>query len=236
VKRGPLGGSNFPELSLEARPILDHNGAGLDRGMKLGLRGADLKPTNTLNLQYPKPSQLIVDGKPLEDMSGVAVLSTHGAREGIVGFGLGVQKAAKFVADELLASRASGKPLDKVVLNACEQRDFRWFSFDSSAQSFAKALNAQLARAGHPPVRVLAPENPGSVTSIGEQSTGTLVRIENGRLRFGRESVRGRYTPAEDGPRFRFGLREGMVAGAVAADQIVPPLVDAYHQRFVEVE
>lgn len=237
IRRGELGSDRFPELALQPRGALDHNGAFLDHGRSMTARGLDQVKTETPAFEYPLPSQLIVDGQPLKNLDGVALFGAHGAREGFAGFGLGVRSAAKFVADELIASRAAGKSIDKLILSSCEQRDFRWLTWDSSAQSFAKALNKELVAAGHPPVRVLAAEHAGPVAAGGWQTAGPLVRIENGRPVFGRRSVRSNFTPVEDGGEVRIGVREAALAGAVALGAGAPLVKEALDaNRYVEVK
>ncbi len=196
VERGPWSNAWVPELALHPRAALDHNGAFARRDWEDGqwLKTAAPDPTRF------DPAQLIVGGKPLESLDGVMVFSGHGASIGFAG--LSTARAAKLVADQIRAAAAKGRSIAAVVLDACHQRDTRWFRGGSNSQAFRDFVNAELEKAGLGPVTVLAAERGGPTWGTMQRSwlpTG----LANGRLTYTFD--RARYVDAGLDTRFYAG-------------------------------
>jgi hypothetical protein len=240
IERGPKTGDDTPALAIVAKRELDHNGA-----LALNALGATRDNPLASNLPayiFPVPAQLVVDGKALSNMNQVAFFGTHGLRDALGGFD-DLSSAVTFIADELKTARAAGKRLDYVLLNACEQRDFRWLSAGAHAQDFQTLLNATLAAHGEGPVRVLAAQHGGLIYAGGRQQVGAPIRMVNGELKLEYKIERANFVEADLGPKVHFGHHEAEAVSKGAARLKKPAQVagaalaaDAVYEQYTTVK
>jgi hypothetical protein len=141
-------------------------------------------------------------------MDGVMVFSGHGGRGSFEG--LSTKQAAKMAAEQIAEAQKTGKTIDKCVLDACHQRDRRWFLGSSNAQAFQKELNTELGRLGvKHDVKVLAADTGGPLYGASTKSY------------FGNKYSPAKYTPASDGARFYMSKLEAAVGAGLTAEAAV---------------
>lgn len=222
VERGPNSPDWMPEVNLRPRAELDHNGAFMQRGKIPGAFGGDnYVKTGAVDTDVMRPSQLVINGKPMTDMNGVMVFSGHGGTRGFSG--LNTQEAAKMAADQIVASARAGTPVDKVVLDACNQRNARWFFGGSNAEAFQRELNQNLAAAGvKQPVTVLAASRGGPTYGASQRDYLPSVQRDpqTGKLSFGYQFKDAAYTPAADGSKLYLGKLEAAIGAAVVLEGV----------------
>jgi hypothetical protein len=103
------------------------------------------------------------------DWPRVAVFGGHGSTHGFTG--LDTRDAARLLAEQIVArdrARGVAPRIDTVLIDACSQGDRRGalgLFGQTNAQAFAQALDDELRRLGHPPVKVLAAEKGGFLYS-----------------------------------------------------------------------
>jgi hypothetical protein len=222
VERKPGSPSWMPEVNLRPTKELDHNGAFQQSALVKGRTGTGTRWVDTAIPDYRlmRPEQLQIGGKPLANMDGVMVFSGHGGRGG---FDIATKDAAKMAADEILTAQKQGKTIDKLVLDACHQRDKKWFMGGSNAQAFEVELNKELAKAGGPKVTVLAASRGGPTYGSTQKAWMPTVHRSDatGKLTFGSKFADAAYTPAADGARFYMTKSEAAVAGLLGAEVVV---------------
>ncbi|MCC7383640.1 MAG: hypothetical protein IT384_17500 [Deltaproteobacteria bacterium] len=223
ARRGPSSPNFVPEVNLRPRPELDHNGAFQQDARVPGRVSGDRRaPTPNPDLGVMHPSQLVVNGQPLTSMDGVLVFSGHGGRTGFSG--LRTPQAAAMVADQIVAAHQQGRQINYVVLDACHQRDRRFFFGDSNSQAFQRELSQRLAQHGLS-ATVLAADRGGPTYGSAQRSYLPIHRDANGSLRLGYGFEHARYTEASNGGRFYVSQMEAalglMFAGEAAAGYFV---------------
>lgn len=205
VERGPSSPDFMPEYAIYPTGALDHNGAFHQLSLVPGRTSPDprLIPTEYAATTGPRPSQLVVNGEPLDTLDNVLVFSSHGSRNGFAG--VSTSQAATMVADQVAAARTAGGNVDYVVLNACHQRDRQMFLGGSNAEQFQADLRAELAARGLPTdVTVLAASRGGPTYGYGQRDW------------LSRDWSEAEYTPADDGAAFYATHSEAAVAALYA--------------------
>ena len=217
VQRGPQSPNTVPAYNLRPRLELDHNGAFFQGAQVQGrLSGERRVPTPNVDFRVPHPSQLVVRGQPLANLDHVLVFSGHG---GLRGFsGLSTRQAATLVADQIAAARNQGQRIDHVVLDACHQRDRRWFVGGSNAEAFQRELSQALTARGlgGQAVTVLAADRGGPTYGTSQRSYLPWHRDQQGNLQWGHGFEAARYTPASDGGRFFVSQADLLIGGGLA--------------------
>lgn len=194
VQRGPKSPDFIPERQLLPKSALDHNGAFQQTAAVKGrLYGERSVPAQTPQLHSVGPGAL----PGATDMNGVMVFSGHGGTTGFAG--LSTKQAAKMVAEEIKTANAAKKPIDRVVLDACHQRDVANMRWESNAQVFERELNGILQADGHPPVTVLAAERGGPTYGFGQRAYVPTLHNEEGKMVFRGKWADTNYTPAANG-------------------------------------
>jgi hypothetical protein len=211
VTRGPQSPSFIPAYNLRPRIALDHNGAFHQSAQVPGrVHGERRVATPNVDFVVMRPDQLIVNGAPLTSMDGVMVFSGHG---GLRGFsGLNTRDAARMVADQVRAARASGQRVDYLVLDACHQRDRRFFFGSSNGEAFQAALNREL---GGQSVTVMAADRGGPTYGAQQRSYLPMHRDQQGQVQLGYEYTDARYTPADHG-RTYVSKQDWIIGGTIA--------------------
>ncbi|MFO0723980.1 MAG: hypothetical protein U1E65_09375 [Myxococcota bacterium] len=206
VTRGPRSPDFIPAYNVRPRLEADHNGAFQNSARVPGrVSGTRFVPTDVPDLRLvPQPSQMVVNGAPLPNADRVLVFSGHGFWYSA---GEGTGTAATMAVEQIRAARQSGTAIDYVVLDACHQRDRRWFVGGSNAEAFQRQVNAALVAAGEPPITVLAADRGGATYGVSQRTYLPFHRdpagsATPGRLRLGYGYDPARYTPASDGARF----------------------------------
>ena len=201
----------MPELEVAAGPNLDHNGF-------LGQITADRRNfTSVPGGTVIRPHQIIDGGQPRTDFDGVAFFSAHGSSHGFQG--ATNEEAADLMYRSIASAHKAGRPIDTVVLNACNQRNCR-ADLRSNGQEFQRRLNKRLTASGLPEVRVFAASRAGPVYAGEFDNTQPRPRLP-GRAVQPSDHVPTRFRPASAGPRpttdelFYAGV--GATAGAAAA-------------------
>lgn len=192
--RSPDSPDWMPEVDMRATRDLDHNGAFhqlTDAG----------EATNVISQQRMTPNQIEVDGRRLDTMDGVMVFSDHGGTRGFQGGD--TNATASVVARQIAESRAAGANIDKLVLNACHQRNRRGLvDATNNAQAFQRQLNENLRALGQPEVTVFAADRGGP--TYGSSQRSYLTNRPN----------LARYTPAADGSQFFVSRQDALTAAA----------------------
>lgn len=225
VTRGPDSPAWIPAYQLRPTQALDHNGAFHYGGTAQGRLGRGERRVTTPFadlVNVPRPGQMIVNGAPLANADRVLVFSGHGFWYSA---GERTSRGSAMAADQIAASRARGQPIDYVVLDACHQRDRRWFFGGSNAEAFQTEVNVALQARGEAPVTVLAADRGGPTYGTSQRSWLPIHRDAGG-VHLGYRYDPARYTPASDGARFymtpMFGvLTAEALAGAGAGGYFV---------------
>jgi hypothetical protein len=163
----------YGQPALRLSPTLEHdfNGAFMQSAPRPNRFTNNTTPVHT---DIPKdwmtfnPNQLIIgpNGQRATnaDMGRIAVFSAHGTAFGF--YGLSTPQAARAMAAEIAAHQArhpGRQQIEFVMIDSCSQCSPRMFIGETNAAVFQREINRALAAAGHPPVRILAAEHPGSL-------------------------------------------------------------------------